>query len=305
MNQPSKQASFLVIISILTILGCTTLIPPAATATPIPTRTSTLSPTDTPAPTSTKPAACNADQTLRNLKSALTYDESVLFYNQVEGTSYLAIWFVDPELDPAAEESEISANTDLATRHGLILSQELKAADSCVDQLFDWINAIVVDKNYNGWLSAQVKTSDLPATVQTDDKELDEIANAYEIGYLRAQVTAKTGSAPANSCSWAEAQKNIRNHFSSERENVAFYYVLDDAGVNVWAQWDSDPEFAQLNLPASLMNIAMEIDCLFPQPDRIIFNVVDETGEMQIIGLWNGSDARNQDIGQIQILYQK
>jgi hypothetical protein len=302
MSPRFKQTPLLITIFLLIFLGCRALIPPAPTATPVATSTPVAAPTDP------KPRSCNADETLKNLKSKVAYKESALLYNKVQDLSFLAVWFVDPEINPSAKESELTENTEMAIRHALIVSQELNAADPCVSKLFTVINAIVVDKNYNGWLSGQINTTDLPATVQTDEKQLNELAKLYEIGevgYLRSKVTAKIGSAPAGSCTWPDARKNIHNHFASERENVAFYFVLDDAGINVWAQWDSQPDFVQINLPASLLNIAMEVDCLHPQPDRIMFNVVDETGEIQMIGLWNWSDAKKQDISQIQILYQK
>jgi hypothetical protein len=278
---------------------------PTPTLTPIPTLTSTPLPTNTPVPTNTKPPPCNADQTLKNLKQTVTYEEFVVLYQKLQDTSFLVIWFIDPEINPSAKENEISENAQLAIRHAFILSQQLKGSDDCVNRLFNFINPVVVDKNYNGWFSGQVSPSDLPATLPTDDQQLAEYSKLFQTGYLRSKTTAKISSAPAGSCAWQEAKKNIQNHFSPDRENVAFYFVLDDEGVNVWAQWDSEPEFLQLNLPASILNIAMEIDCLFPKPDRIIFDAVDQEGEIHVYGIWNQADMKNQDISKIQILYQK
>jgi len=304
-----RKAPILAIIFVLVFSGCANAIQPTPTVTPTFTPTITFTPTslptNTPVLTNTKLPPCDADQTIKHLKSQISYSEFVVLHNQLQGTSFLLVWFVDPEINPTPKESEITENATLAIRNALLLSQQLNAEDSCASRLFDKINAIVVDKNYDGWFSGQISTADLPVTVQSDEKQLDEIAKMYEIGYLRNKITEKLSSSPANSCIWADAKNNIHNHFSSERENVGFYFVLDDAGVNVWAQWDSQPDFLQLNLPTSLLNVAMEINCLSPKPDRIIFDIVDETGEMQVVGVWNWSDAKNQDISQIQILYQK
>jgi len=304
-----KKLPILVLLLLFILSGCVIPFQPTPTMTPTftPTITSTPTPlpTNTPVPTNTQLADCDADQTIANLKPKVAYQQSVVIHNKFKGGSFLVVWFVDPTINATPQESEISENDTRAMRDGLLLSQQLNAADGCVSRLFDAINPIVVDKNYNGWFSGRIKTSDLPATTQTDDDELDEIAKSYEISYLRDKATAESGTAPATVCTWTDTKQKIQNHFSPERQNVGFYYVLDDAGVNVWAQWDSPLDFLQLNLPASLLNIAMEIDCLYPTPDRIIFDVVDESGDMQIIGLWNWSDAKNQDIGQIQILYQK
>jgi hypothetical protein len=296
-------------IFMLIFSGCANVLHPTPTLTPTFTATVTLTPTslpiNTPVPTNTKLPPCNADQTIKNLKSKVSYSESVVLYNKLQGTSFLVVWFVDPEINSTPKESEIPENVHLAIHKALILSQQLNAEDSCVGRLFDKINTIVVDKNYNGWLSAQIEITNLPDTIQTDEKQLNELTNRYEIEYVKTKVTENLDPAPTNSCTWEASKKNIHSHFSSERENVGFYFVLDDAGVNVWAQWDSQPDFLQLTLPASLLKVAMEIQCLSPKPDRIIFDVVDDNGEMQIVGIWNWSDAKSQDISQIQILYQK
>lgn len=295
---------------VLFVLSCSALSLQPRTATPVPTSTpaptfTPAPPPDTPIPTDTKPTACNADQTLKNLKQTVSYEEFVVLHQKLQDASFLVIWFIDPELNPSAKESEISANAELAIRDALILSQQLKASDDCIDSLFSLINPIVVDKNYNGWFSGQINTSDLPDVLPTDNQQLAEYAKLFQIGYLRNTTTAQTGSAPTDSCSWQEANQNIHNHFSPDRENVAFYFVLDDSGVNVWAQWDSEPEFLEATLFASLLNVGMEVDCLFPTPDRITFDVVDETGEIHIYGTWNQADMKKQDISKIQIFYQK
>lgn len=327
MTSALKKFFLLSIVFMLVFSGCTTFLQPAPTTTPTPTLTSTatitptpsptptltptvtltptLPPTYTPTPTNTPALSCNADQTLKTLKSKIKQDEFVILHNKIYGVSILAIWFVEPAINPLAKESEINANTQLAIRRALTLSQELKASDSCVSALFDTISAIVVDKNYNGWFSGEIKITDLPATMQTDEQQVDAIAKLYQVGYLRSKITAKVNAAPASSCTWKTAKKNIHNHFSPMRENVAFYFVLDDAGVNVWAQWDSPVEFLQLNMPTTLMNIAQEIGCLFPQPSRIIFSVVDGTGDLQVLGAWNWADIQSRNISRIQIAFRK
>ena len=309
MTPQLKKLPILTILLLFVLSGCAAVIQPTPTMTPTftPTIPSTPTPlpTNTPVPTNTEPPDCDADQTIANLKPKVAYQQSTVIHNKLKGGSFLVVWFVDPAINATPQESEISENDARAIRDGLLLSQQLNAADGCVGRLFDAINAIVVDKNYNGWFSGRMKTSDLPTTVQTDDDQLDELAKSYQISYLRDKLTAEPGTAPTTACTWTDTKQRIQYHFAPERQNVGFYYVLDDAGVNVWAQWDSPLDFLLLNLPASLLNIAMELDCLSPTPDRIIFDIVDDTGEMQIIGLWKWSDAKNQDVGQIEILYQK
>lgn len=314
MSSNMSRSIIFAVICLFIFSGCgtsfsQTTVTPTITLTTIPTvsATPTINPTDTPLPTNTKSpsSSCNADRTIKNLKSKVSYQQYTILHNKLQGKSFLAVWFVEPEINPNSKESEISENATIAIHKALILSQELNKIDICVSELFDMINAVVVDQNYNGWFSGQIKTKDLPAEIQTDKKQLDEISKMYEIGYERSKIPSKTNVKPSSGCTWVEAKNNIHKHFASERENVAFYFVLDDVGVNVWAQWDSKVDFLQLNLPASLLNIATEIECLSPKPDRIIFSIVDEKGDVQIIGLWNISDAEKQDISKIQMLYQK
>jgi len=263
--------------------------------------------TPAPLPTNTELPPCDADQTIRNLKSKIPYSESVVLYNKMYRTSLLVLWFVDPEINPTSQESEVTKNAKLAIRDAILQSQRLNAEDGCVSRLFDEIYVIIVDKNYNGWFSGQIRIADLPATVPADEKQLDEIAKAYRTTYLREEVAANLDPLPGNSCTWVDAKQNIQNHFSSERENVDFYLIVDESGVQVWTQWDSELDLLQSNLPTSLLNITAEIDCLFPQPYIIFFQVVDKTGQTLIIGSWYWSDAKKQDMSQIDLdyLYEK
>jgi hypothetical protein len=278
---------------------------PINTLIPTATLTATPSSTNTPIPTNTKLPECNVDQTLKELKQVIDYDEFALLYQKIQGLSILVVWFVDPELDEAVNESELTSNTQLAVQHAFLLNQKMKAFDNCIERLFSFINPIVVDKNYNGWFSGQIVPTDLPVEAPASDEELNTYTKLYQIGYLRTNLTTKQGTPPSGSCSWPDTRTKIQNHFAAERENVAFHFVIDETGVNIWAQWDSPEEILQLNLPASLLNIALELDCLYPEPDRIIFDVIDETGEIRVYGVWEQADMKNQNLGNVQILYQK
>jgi hypothetical protein len=62
---------------------------------------------------------------------------------------------------------------------------------------------------------------------------------------------------------------------------VAFYYVIDETGPNVWAQWDGveDPLMLSLNLG----NFLLEVGCFSPAAN-LIFIVVDDSGRIHTIG---------------------
>jgi hypothetical protein len=112
-------------------------------------------------------------------------------------------------------------------------------------------------------------------------------------------------TAPPDSCTWREANLGAHGQFAPERRNVGFFFVQDDTGVNVWAQWDTSMTDIVTALVASLLNVSMEMKCLFPRPDRIYYLMVDTTGDMQINGYWSWADALKMDVNKIMVLYMK
>lgn len=311
----------ILLVSNLLFVGCTvpmaslaptataTLTPlPAATATVIPSATFTLPPTATKAPTRTpKPTAtakpnCDADQLLKKLKTTLTYEEFSISHNLIQGTSSLNVWWVDPELDPQATGDQIEANSRLAQQHAAAVSLQLQSVDQCVEAMFTVINPIVVDKNYNGWFSAQIAPADLPDTSSPTQAQIDEAAAAFKIGFLRDQATVPLAPAPTGSCTWKSANENLHQHFAASRENVSFYLVQDYNGVNVWAQWDGPTGVFAM---ASLLNVILEIKCLHPAPDQVIVVIVDAQGTVGLIGILPGAGVESEDINQFEIVYER
>ena len=270
---------------------------PTHTFTPEPTQTlmptATLKPTATLEPTNT-PLVCDADSLLKGLKTAVPYDEFAVHYNEIEETRSLLVWFVDPEINPTAVGGEIQTNLDLALTHAAELSQQIRAQFPCVTELFDVINPIVVDQMYTGWFSGTLDSTIIPNEEALTSAEIDQLVDKFSVGYL---LEALPGPIPAGSCNWPSVRESLQNHFSPERQNVAFYFVVDDFGANVWAQWDgpTDPIF----MMTSLMNVMMELECFIPTAN-LIFIVVDEEGTTGLVGVVPQGDA-----GSMQIVYER
>jgi hypothetical protein len=274
---------------------------PTSTSTSTPTLTPTFTPTNTPTPTNTKEPECNADQVLENLRDAVEYDKFQVFHQFDDAKSTLVLWFMDPNLDPEVSEVElIYGNVGIAIVDTLVASQKLKTTDACTTKLFDDINVIVTDSEYNGWLSALISMSDLPDTVRTDQASLENLAGKLTIDFYRESPPEKPKKAPKDSCTWDESHENILLHFPPE-ENMAYFLVRDDFGTNVWAQWVTTKEYLEPNLLSSLMNISMELSCLHPAPDQLIFIIVDEKGKMLAFGLWDGKSMKAQDLSQVLV----
>lgn len=273
------------------LTGCTlpTLLPTSATVLAPPVE---VTPTKGVAAASPTPSDCSRDQVLARLKADFPYPEFTLIYNSFQGLDILNIWFVDPEIDPKAQDADLAPNAILALRHATALSHRLGRKDPCIGRLFTTINPIVVDSNYNGWFSGNIRPADLPGTDDLTEAQIEALEDAFEIAYWRRNPPAPQGPAPAASCTWAEARVRIQRHFNPSRENVGFMLVIDENGVKIYAQWDSDAKLLGRDATqwwalqmASMLNVAMELPCLHPVPTALIVTVVDAEGAIELLGI--------------------
>jgi hypothetical protein len=197
-------------------------------------------------------------------------------YNISRGVASLVIWSVNPEIPVPMTEAQISESVDQAWVHAGRMAITAVNTSSCVRELFDAIDTIVVDSDYAGWLSGQIRSADIPssATPDTIDDSFLTTLDRFNLSYLRQAVVQ---TVPEGSCAWPQARENIWTHFSPERKNIAFYYTIDEYGGNVWAQWDGPPDEGMII--ASIANVMLGLECFNPQAN-IIAIVVDEGGNM-------------------------
>jgi hypothetical protein len=261
-----------------------TVVPPSAT--PKPTQTPTKQPTPTP--------ACDLNTTLAAAKDAVPYDEYAVHANVISGISTLAVWFVDPNLNPSAAGDQIGDTMDQAKLDAVDVIHRVAHSSACAGRLFDEINAIVVDRTYVGWLSGQLSPRSLPDPTELSPSDASTLAEQL---YLAFERTAPADPYRKGTCSWPATRDRLQAHFSPERENVAFYFVVDDLGPNIWVQWDgpSDPLMLTLNVG----NIMLESDC-FPPEGNIIFIIVDDVGNTELVGL-----IPRMNMDGLQILYSR
>jgi len=307
--------SFFLTLLTVTLSACTTLTPlptlaslptfTPAPPTPIitltPTREPTLIPTLTPPPPATATPSCPVNPFLKSLKPLIAYTEFDLTYNVILNNRALNIWFVEPKIDPNASGDQIAKNVSLAQLSAATVSAKLATGDAkCLGSMVSVINPIVVDRNYNGWFSGTIKLSDARANVPLENK-----VNAFTVSYLRNKQTASASAAPAQSCKWTDARVKMQKHFAPTRENVGFEFVIDETGINVYAQWDGEIDVTMI--PA-LLNVALESRCLHPQIDQLVVILIDADGKINLIGQTPGSAVRSQNYAndvpnQFKILY--
>jgi hypothetical protein len=263
------------------------------------TATETQAPTPTPSktltstPSSTPIVMCSLDNTLRAVKDAVKFSQFAVHFNIIEDPT-LVVWIVEPALNPQATGDAIQENLEVAMRSGATASYQVRNADSCVDLTFATINPVVVDSQYNGWFSGTISISDVPTVEMSMDELYLSLDGSFEIGYSRIDAAIPQ---PSTTCTWPEAKAGIERHFAPDRENVAFYYVIDDFGPNVWAQWDGPVESAYLT--PTILNVLMELQCFNPQAN-VIFIVVDDEGYADLVGL-----IPELDLEKANILYMR
>jgi hypothetical protein len=268
---------FLLTISLIAS-GCASIFAtptPTPTQTPLPTATFTPQPTETPTPTTDPMSLCEYDADFfARLRAELPVDEAVIYRHFMNGLHTLVVWYVEPFIETEiSTEEELYDNQDIAINNALVSAAQLKRADPCAGY-FDSIELVVVDRLYNGWFSGAIRPEDIPDTPY--DSVVRDMFEATEISYVREEIPEATGKAPVNSCDWPTTHEKIQQHFSPELVNTAFYFVRDELGNNVWANFYvlSAEEAFISSLPA-LMNIAMELDCLHPTPGNIIVTAVN------------------------------
>ena len=257
--------------------------------------------TSVPTLTTASLSDCDADQVLVNLDSVVPYEEFELSYNTVYGISSLVVWFVDPAIDPEANADEIEESATLAVRDAIALSHQLATTDNCVAELFTHVNPVVVDRNYNGWFSGLIPVPVLLETASAFDESLWAIERSIEGEYRRDISPLPFGPVPDSSCTWVETRERIQYHFDPARQNVSFYFVVEDNGeAKVWAQWDGAADAVSI---AAMLNVARELDCLYPPADWMIVIIVDGAGNMQLLGRWPSEAFLSYDLDQFQVVY--
>jgi hypothetical protein len=250
--------------------------------------------------------ACTKNDVVKRLRESLTYDEFDVSYIRVQNEVVLNIWFVDPELDPKAAGASIKKGAALAISDAALMTQQIVSADPCIGELFSYINPIVVDKGYNGWLSGTITPSNVPSNAKPNSTEMQKFEKSIKLGYSRQDKTAVVKKAPKGSCTWAEARKDmLSNQFSPDDPLHSFTYVLDGNGINVYAEFDLTPEIVSNKqmlialITADTMNVLIPLRCLNPVPDHIYVQVVDINGNYLLVGRMPPDVINEKDAGTV------
>jgi hypothetical protein len=260
---------------------------PTLSPTPRPSPTATLQPTEMPQPSpTTTPAACNPAQVLENLYDEFYSDQFVFISNGIflpgKGPVLtLSFWFIDYNIipQPGDDKNDTLNNAGTALESAFKAARYIEDIDPCVKEVFAALNPIVVDNNYNGWISLDFPTSVLPEKIDLNDEIWHDIMDRYvTLNYVRAEPPLPPGSPPAEACSWNTVHDTLDMQFAqSSNGNTNFFFVRDSHGNNVWAYLDSNNVVYSTDYLGEAVSLILdEIECLHPSPDNLIVRTVGD-----------------------------
>ncbi len=74
----------------------------------------------------------------------------------------IALIIVDPDIPLVTSDTQLPAYVDMAFRDALEVTLQLVNSNPCIEELFNVVDAVVVDQWHNGWVSVQWKVEDIP-----------------------------------------------------------------------------------------------------------------------------------------------
>jgi hypothetical protein len=165
----------------------------------------------------------------------------------------------------------------LAIQHSVELAHKLKQADICTVDLFDAINSIVVDKNYNGWFSGVIDIKDLPSSAELTEKDVEAVKDSIIAkGAWQRQTVTDIQKIPSDSCTWNEVIEKVSKHFPQKPLNH-YMLVADNNGITFTVQYQAESEDYGILVA---LNTSSEISCLQPPVDILAVILVDEKGNV-------------------------
>jgi hypothetical protein len=254
-----------------------------------------------------EPQTCDADAVVTALRSSLPYDEATLSRNVLYETRYLNLWFVDPALDPSAGGAAIAANASQAWQDAIDAVHGLRAANACVPQLWDGINVVVVDRDYNDWLSGSIAPQDLPEKASLSQGDRRKLSEKFQTGYARQRAVVPVEAPAPGSCTWAEVHAVLKDRFDAAEE-ATVYLVVEEQGSEVWAQWAGpDPKTGTDPLLDALVLVAEDLGCLHPPVDTLWVVYTDADQVASLILSVPGEALRSGDsaklVESVEVVY--
>ncbi len=219
-----------------------------------------------------------------------SYSEFSVSYSRLNEQTTLTVWLVIPEINPnASDEEEIKENAFKAMEASLAPQISLVRGNECIAKQFAYIEMIVVDKEYHGWVSQKIKPQDIPGNANADNPSSDDVDALFQqadISYWRTTPTEKL--LPNKEPTWHTIHKKIIAALPNKTENSGFTVIVDKTGIDVIAQWqeaEGSEEDKFADMMRTVETIVSELNLMTEKPNALKFSVVDKKGNFQIIGI--------------------
>ena len=264
----------------------------------------------TPTHPTVLPTATTANQNGCTLESAMqsaadfleTYSEFAISHNRLDEQSTLTVWLLIPEINPdAAEKEAIEENALGAMGASLAPQISLIANKECIATQFSYIEMIIVDRQYHGWVSQKVSVQDIPFGADADNPSFDDIDALFQkanISYWRNEPTEKLLS--NKEPTWNSVHKTITDALPNKTENSSFIIIVDGTGIDIIAQWqepEGTEEYKEADMEITVEKIISILVLMQAKPDTLKFSVVDKAGNIRIAG-----SIPQLDLNQAQII---
>ncbi|MFC1974911.1 hypothetical protein ACFLXQ_00765 [Chloroflexota bacterium] len=243
---------------------------------------------------------CDHDEVLRQVDELLVDYTFESHYTIINKEWVLSIWLVDSELDPSASGDDIAENSTQAFIHGAMIAHKVAYQIPCARELFDGINPMIVDRNYNGWYIDIIPMRALPLIENPSVEALTASIERSGMEYADVRRTSTQDEiqiAQPDACTWPEARAAIRGIIDPEQRNNAAYLIINHEQVLAQVQWAiAKGEGADDKAVAERIGLLSKaLDCLTPPIDTMEVFVVDARGRLNVYGRVSGEVIRSWD----------
>jgi hypothetical protein len=255
-------------------------------------------------------SVCDPNVFLPQIKEELPFAQVSLLHNFLLSVHYINLWVVSPDLEPAPVAGQTETNKADAARLAAKLSHLIANDHPCVRASFERITTTIVDSRYHAWFIGDIGMTDIPAGDELDSDQLKELSGHFVSPPSLEMPVEHPGPEvpPANACDWQHAREGLHTQFSPAGPNVDFYFVIDQDGANVWAQWEGpDPQQTPEGFLSGLLSLQAELQCLNPPVDILWMIYTDGSGRVSLVMAADGEALRNPDpaylVNHLQLIY--
>ncbi len=222
----------------------------------------------------------------------MPYLESTVYYFTADGERTLVVWFVDPALNPLADQAEVDTQLALAIDDAVRLAFQMNHhVYPCLQEAFDTVRVIAVDQEYQSWFSGRIRPHSLAPVSEPTTAQMEsvEIADDYYSRQEAPQPPSQEGPV-SDTCSWPQVRSGLVPRGDWRRSLNGSFLVIDESGVFVFAQWEGPSDYNTTG--HSVLNMGTELNCLVPQLDWLLVTVVDGQGVVHMRAQLPGAAVR-------------